>query len=517
MGSFGLEKYSGNVRISNHSGYLNAGLSRVSGDGYRQNSSFSRNSAFLSGQKGMRNKLNYLLMYSNVKSQTPSSIDESTFQNSPSSAATNWLNAKGHKDYERFLGGIKMDSPLGGYFKNRATLSCSLYDQYELRPFNILDDKAISTCFQENIMYNRESFSISAGFEWLHENYFWRILENNSFLEKQKSKEIRNQFNAFLSFETKPLPSLILSATANINSTRYTVLDLFPADSVDYSGKYFNKYIFSPKIGLNYRQNSKLSFYASVGHGFSNPTVEESLTSQGFLNAALRPEQGWTVDLGIRTMSLSNTLWLDASVYYILLNDLLVTKRTSEAVFYGENAGRSTLKGIELDIKYKPASYFQVLFSASKSNNRFNEFTTNNLNFSNNHLPGIPYMNANFDIQALLFKRLQLNAVYTFTGSQYLNDENSRQTQSWQTLNLRAAYSLNVFRTYQVRFVVAINNIFDEKYASMVLINAPSFGEIRHGITTLHCQKRIIYNNYCQNLTPKKKCRAGLELIVHRW
>jgi len=475
IGSFGLGKYSGNLRLSNPAGYLNIGLARISGDGYRQNSSFSRNSVFLSGQKNMRNKLNYLFAYSNVKSQTPSSIDEATFQNSPSSAAPNWLNAKGRKDYERFLGGIKVDSPLGRYFKNRATISGSVYDQYELRPFNILDDKAVSTCFQENIMYNRGLISVSAGFEWLHENYFWRILENNSLLEKQKSEEIRNQFNSFLSFETKPLPSLILSVSANINSTRYTVYDLFPADSVDYSGKYFNKYIFSPKIGLNYRHNSNLSFYASVGHGFSNPTVEESLTSQGFLNAALKPEQGWTVDLGIRTISLSSTLWLDASVYYILLSDLLVTKRTSEAVFYGENAGKSTLKGVELNIKYKLVSYLQALISAGKSNNRFIEFTSNNLNFNNNQLPGIPDMNANMDIQAILFKKLQLNAIYTYTGKQYLNDDNSKKTQSWQTLNLRAAYSLNVFRTYQVRFVATINNIFDEKYASMILINAPSF------------------------------------------
>jgi iron complex outermembrane receptor protein len=415
-------------------------------------------------------------MYNNVKSQTPSSIDESTFQNSPSSAATNWLNVKGHKNYERFLGGIKMDSPLAEYFKNRVIFSGSVYDQYELRPFNILDDKAMSTCFQENIMYKRESFSVSAGFEWLHENYFWRILGNNSLLEKQKSKEIRNQFNTFLSFETNPLPSLILSVTANINSTRYTISDLFPADSVDYSGKYSNRYIFSPKIGLNYQYNSNLSFYASVGHGFSNPTVEESLTSQGFLNSKLKPEQGWTFDLGIRSVLLSKTLWADVSAYYIRLNDLLVTKRISEAVFYGDNAGRSTLKGIELNIKYKPATYFQALISANKSDNRFNEFTTNGLNFGNNQLPGIPDMNVNMDIQTLLFKKLQLNAIYTFTGSQYLNDANSKKTQSWQTHNLRAAYTWKIFGEYQVRLIASVNNIFDEKYTSMVLINAPSFG-----------------------------------------
>ncbi|MFT3752024.1 MAG: TonB-dependent receptor [Paludibacter sp.] len=475
LGSFGLEKYIGKVGLSYPSGYLNIGLARISGDGYRQNSSFSRNSVFVSGQKNRHYKLNYLFSYNNVKSQTPSSVDESTFQNSPSSAAINWLNTKGHKDYERFLGGFKVESPLAANFKNRFTCSGTIYDQYEFRPFNILDDRALSANFVESISYTQRSFSVSAGVEWLHENYFWRILENTSFLEKQKSEELRNQFNYFLNFEAKPLSSLTLSASCNINSTRYRVSDLFRADSTDYSGTYSNTFIISPQTGINYRYNHNLSLFASAGHGFSNPTVEESLTSQGFLNAALKPEQGWTFDLGIRSTLLSNTLWADVSAYYIRLNDLLVTKRISEAVFYGENARRSTLRGIELSLKYKPSGFFQAMVSASKSDNYFDEFTSDNRNFNNNTLPGIPDMNVHVDLEAYLFKKLQLNAIYTYTGKQYLNDENSRQTQSWQTVNLRAAYTLRIFSKYEIRFIASVNNIFDEKYASMVLINAPSF------------------------------------------
>jgi len=473
-GTFGLAKYSALVRIAKPWGFLNVGLARIRGDGYRQNSSFSRNSIFLSGHQNKQNKLNYLLIYSGVKSQTPSSIDELTFHNSPAMAAPNWLNAKGHKDYERLLGGIKMESRIGDHFKNKFTLSGSIYDQYELRPFNILDDKAMSANFQENIMYTHKLFTLSAGFEWLHENYFWRILENNSLLEIQKSSEIRNQLNTFLSFETKLLPSLLLSVTGNINSTRYAINDLFTADSIDYSGRYFNKNIFSPKIGLNYRPDSDLSFYVSVGQGFSNPTVEESLTSVGFLNTSLKPEQGWTIDLGSRVIALSKTLRLDASVYYIALNDLLVTRRISEAIFYGENAGKSTLTGIELYGTYQPLSNFQILVSISKSDNRFREFTSAAVNFKNNQLPGIPATNAHIDIQTLLFKSLQLNVIYQYTGKQYLNDENSVYSNSWQTMNLRAAYTFNIYRKYQFQFIATINNLFNEKYASMVLINAAS-------------------------------------------
>lgn len=476
LGSFGLEKYSGNIRIAKPVGYLNVGLARILGDGYRQNSSFSRNSVFISGENRKSNKLNYLFLYSGVKSQTPSSIDEQTFINTPSLAAANWLNVKGRKDYERFLGGVRLESPIGRRFKNIATLSGSSYDQYELRPFNILDDKAMSFTFQENVMYSHSLFSVSAGFEWLHENYYWRILENNSLQEKQKSDEIRNQLNSYLSFETKLLSTLIFSVSGNVNSTRYAVSNLFSADGIDYSGNYFNRLIFSPKIGLNYQHNSNLSFYASVGHGFSNPTAEESLTSQGFLNTALRPEQGWTIDVGARGTAFTNTLSYEVSAYSILLNDLLVTKRISEEIFYGENAGKSILKGVELQFKYKPVSYFQTLVSFSKSDNRFQEFISDNVNYTNKQLPGIPAMNANIEMQTVLFKKLQLNAFYTYNGSQYLNDENSKQNNAWQTVNFRAGYTLHFFRKHNIQLIATINNVFDEKYASMILVNAPSFG-----------------------------------------
>lgn len=476
LGSFGLHKYSGNVRLAKPTGYLNVGLARISGDGYRQNSSFSRNSVFVSGENKKHNKLNYLLLYSGVNSQTPSSIDEQTFINTPSLAAANWLNVKGRKDYERLLGGLRLESPLGKQFKNIATLSGSIYDQYELRPFNVLDDKAMSFTFQENLKYSHSYFSASAGVEWLHENYFWQILENNTLLEQQKSSELRNQLNAYLSFETNLFSKLIFSASGNINSTRYAVSDLFATDNVNYSGNYFNKLIFSPQIGLNYRYNSKLSIYASAGHGFSNPTAEESLTSQGFLNAALRPEQGWTFDVGARGTAFDNKLLYEVSAYAISLNDLLVTKRISEEIFYGENAGKSTLKGVEMQMTYKPATYFQTQASWSTSDNRFKEFVSDNIDFSNKQLPGIPTMNAMVDMQTLLFKNLQLNAIYTYNGSQFLNDANTKQSNAWQTVNFRAGYTLTVFRKYKVQLIATVNNLFDERYASMILVNAPSFG-----------------------------------------
>ena len=476
IGSFGLDKFSLHSQIPQSKGFLNLGFARISGDGYRQNSNFYRNSVMLSGEFIQKSKLNYILVYSDVDAKTPSSINEETFVNNPENAATNWLDVKGYKKYKRLLGGLSAETPISTSLKNKLTVSSSVYDQYELRPFNILDDNALSFSLQENLMYSHSAFSFSAGLEWLHENYFWRILENNSLLEKQKSKELRNQYNAYFNVETKLYPNLSLSLAGNLNATTYTITDLFVNDATDYSGRFFNKMIFSPKLGINYRHNQQISLYASVGHGFSNPTVEESLNSAGFLNSNLKPEQGWTVDVGTKIIALSNTLFFDASAYYILLHNLLVTKRVSEELFFGENAGTSSLKGLEFQLKYRPVELFQLTASLNGSQNKFKSFVSDGIDYAGKELPGIPSINSHVDLQTRLFKKLQLNALYSFSGSQYLNDANSASTNNWQTLNLRAAYTLTIAKKFDIECIAAINNIFDERYASMVLINAPSFG-----------------------------------------
>ena len=425
---------------------------------------------------GNGNRLNYIIAFSDVHAQTPSTIDSATFISSPSNAAANWLAVQGFKKYQRVLGGVRSEVSLNKNWKNLLTVSGSWYDQYELRPFNHLDDRAMSFSLQENMVFNQDDMTVSAGIEWLHENYFWRILANNSLLEQQKSKELRNQYNAYFSFEKKFHPALTFSIAGNLNATTYSVVDLFYSDANDYSGDYFNQLIFSPKVGLNYRYSEQFVFYASVGHGFSNPTVEESLDSDGFLNPDLKPEQGWTIDVGLKSIALSNTLFADVSAYYILLHDLLVTKRLSESVFYGENAGTSVLKGLEFQLRYRPADIFQLTAALNASNNQFKSFISEGIDFAGKQLPGIPRMYAHVNMQTNIFSNFQINAIYTFSGKQFLNDANTVDANSWQTINLRGSYTFDVAEKLGIQCIFTLNNMLNEHYASMVLINAPSFG-----------------------------------------
>jgi iron complex outermembrane receptor protein len=224
-----------------------------------------------------------------------------------------------------------------------------------------------------------------------------------------------------------------------------------------------------------YQTSGSFSIYASAGHGFSNPTVEEGLSSEGVMNSGLRPEQGWSIDLGAKSVFFNSRLTLQGSVYAILLNDLLVIKRPEETVFYGSNAGSSVLKGLEAMVDFRPVKQIRYTLTASLRDNRFKEFEEEGMNYSGKQLPGIPIYQLYSGLETVLSPHFRLNFTYRRTGTQYADDANTVKVKAWQTCDMSITYEAKLFKSFRLRTQFAVNNLFDAHYASMVLINAPSF------------------------------------------
>lgn len=478
VGSFGLLKLSGIAFSEFKTAKLTAGISRLTGDGFRQNSAYSRSSGLISGEflnVDALGKISYLLMLSDVKAFTPSSVDEPTFLNNPSAAAPNWLNVKGFKAYQRVLAGMKIDTEINDTWTNTLLVTTNTYDQYELRPFNILDDRSVAWSVQESLRYSSPSASVTIGIEGLAERYSWQTQANATNDVLTDAQETRRQLNTFASLELHPMEDLRVSLAANFNLTDYLLKENPLPGQAFSSDSYYGKSMVSPMAGVVYHFNKAISLYGSAGHGFSNPTVEESLSSDGKMNSMLRPEQGWTFDAGVKTWFVDNRLAFQASVYTIFLNDLLVTKRPVEDVFYGENAGSSVLKGVELSLRHQPVDWISYSASASVSNNRFNSFTSDGIAYDGNQLPGIPRSHLYSDVEFKLPWQFRLNAAFRYSGEQYADDNNQIKVQGWKAVNAGVHFDSRLIRKIHLHAQLAVNNLFNANYASMVLINAPSF------------------------------------------
>jgi len=57
-----------------------------------------------------------------------------------------------------------------------------------------------------------------------------------------------------------------------------------------------------------------------------------------------------------------------------------------------------------------------------------------------------------------------------------LNDVNSVYSDAYKLLNLKTGYRFQIFDNFSSHISAGINNVTNENYASMVLVNATAFG-----------------------------------------
>lgn len=212
------------------------------------------------------------------------------------------------------------------------------------------------------------------------------------------------------------------------------------------------------------------------------PSPEETLLPEGDINEELKPEQGVQYELGIRLNLYSRRTSIEASVYQIDLTNLLVTKRLTEDIFTGINAGKTRHTGFEFMIKqniFKLPSFpgsLNLNANYTWSQNKFIDFTDNEIVYDGKKLPGIPSHIAQANLQWEPIKQLSIGTQLQYVGKQFIDDANININEKYFLVNLRASYSLSVINNSRLELFAGINNLTDTHYSPMLTVNAVAFG-----------------------------------------
>ena len=455
-------------------------------NGWRQNSAYKRNNLGTSFSfTGNKLTTDLYLNLVNIDAQIPSSLNENTFNNSPDSAAANWLAVNGREVYSKLISGIRVKARLSESISNTTTIFYSAKSGEEIRPFNILDDLGTQFGIRSFFEWKTKHLQLKTGIELLHNTYSWKTFEVNN---AQKGEEMnsfsekRLPYSIFFQGSYDFFQKNILEFGLSYNTISYSLED-DNNDTVSMTDSYSYEPIISPFIGVNIPIGSNLIFYSSVAHGFSPPTVEETLLPDGVPNTSLKPESGWNFEAGARITALNNRLYIDGTLYWMSIKNLLVTKRISEEIFYGENAGQTTHIGFELQANYRlnfaPQTVirktdFSISYTAN--NHTFTDFTDDGNNYDGNYLPGIPNHNLVLGLRATWIKHVFIDYNFSYHGKQFLNDSNSESYAGYSIHNIRIGIDVFRLRPKQTRVYLGVKNLFNEHYASMILVNAPSFG-----------------------------------------
>ncbi|MDD4777428.1 MAG: TonB-dependent receptor [Fermentimonas sp.] len=465
-----------------NSGNLNlwGNISHLNSDGFRENNSFKRTSLLSSGEwKQQAYSLEYTLMLIDLNAQIPSSVGKTIYETDPGAAAANWKAVEGYKEYQRAIGGVTLNNRLSDNWNNKLNVFGRWADSYERRPFNNLDDGTSGGGVRNRLTYHNIYWDALIGLEWVKDIYRWQMDLNNELINK--NRESRDHYNLFGMVYWRPAAEWNISLGGAVNKVNYKLTDQF-VENGDQSGERSFPVIFSPRIGVNYAPSQLLALYASAGHGFSMPSPEETLLPEGDINENLKPEQGVQYELGIRLNLFNGATSIETSVYRIDLTNLLVTKRLTEDIFTGINAGKTKHTGFEFAVKQRvfrlptfPGS-LNLNANYTWSHNKFIDFTDNDIVYDGNMLPGIPSHIAQANLQWEPITRLIIDSQLQYVGEQYIDDANTIINDNYLLLNLKASYSFPVTNNSRIQLFAGINNLTDTHYSPMLTVNAVAFG-----------------------------------------
>ena len=261
--------------------------------------------------------------------------------------------------------------------------------------------------------------------------------------------------------------------------------DRYFLDTIDQSGDFQYDWILSPKIGFSYRFKTyylaDLSVYSNISHGFSMPSVEETLLPDGQINHELKPEVGWNFEVGTKGNLFDGRVLYDFALYRMRIDNLIITQRPELDITIGINAGKTNHEGLEFSFQYNQMinySHRLSFISTYTSNNfTFLEFVEDSMDLAGNYLTGVPknVFNASLvwegDKKLPFYAKLQFQLV----DEMPMNDENTAFSDAYALFNLKTGYK-HTFRMMTINMYAGINNLFNEQYASMIAVNAVGFG-----------------------------------------
>lgn len=493
FGSYGYFKNTLTYANSGIKGDLQVSLSGIRSAGYRENSKYLRNSIMVNYNHSFSDKLTGTLLISGslIQSWIPSSIDSATFITNPQAAAPSWLKSEGKKSPQRILSGYKLKYQASDNLEIISSLFSTFRVNEENRPFNFLNESGMSYGGRILARYAKKAgginYKITGG-----SNLFFELYNNSIFENQdgegvkgdilQKGRESIYQVDLFSQVDIY-VSDFTLTGGFNLNKSGFRFTDQYSIDTIDQSGSSNYDPVLSPRISVSWNPFKGFNSYIAVNHGFTIPSLSETMTPLGLINTDIKPEKAWSYEAGTRIDLFRDRTFLDLALFYMKVSDLIVPKRVEEDFYIGMNAGASLHKGIEIAFQqwlwgknenYERTGSTAVMdLSYSFNSFRFLEFIENENDFSGNQLPGIPesYFTGTIEMKTRHGLRFQMEVLSS--GKIPLNDFNSRYADPWTVLNGKAGYSVSLKKRWGIDAIFTVYNITDTRYASMVVVNAP--------------------------------------------
>jgi iron complex outermembrane receptor protein len=288
-------------------------------------------------------------------------------------------------------------------------------------------------------------------------------------------REVVQSEGAFVRYELGIPQRLDLSAALRWDQIRFRVTDRFVTTTDRNDSGEQGQTAITPMLGAAWRVRPALAVYANINTAFETPTVTE-LTTQADgsagLNADLAPQRTRTAEVGVRGVIGTRT-WVDIALFDAASRDELIPFDVPNApgrrAF--RNAGGTARRGLEASVQQR-WSVLQLGAAYTASRFRFVSYAVGAQRYDGNTVPGTP----SHQMQGWATLRAgswMLTADVAAASATVVDDANTERAAAWRAVGVRAASEgIRVRGGWYAAPMIGVDNLFDARYASAVLVNA---------------------------------------------
>ncbi len=484
VGSYGFRKYTATATAGNSKSNVLVQYARQQYDGYREQSALDRHVLLLSPEFYISDKQTIAanILYTDLYYELPGGITKEQYDQNPRQARggmSGSVRQQASIDLQSINVGLKQEYKFSDNWRN--TTSVYTLHRFRENPFNTDYERVANQEYG-----GRTSFTHSASLGSIPTVYTFgaefqrgfeaaRTYNNNAGTPdslRTDDEVIAKTGFIFGQAELELPADFILTLALSLNDTKYNITRLKQAATGQYKYNRDFKAVVSPRVALLKKLTDQVSAHVSISSGFSPPTEEELLPSDGSLNKDLEAEKGINYEAGLRGSTSNNRFTYDVVGFYFRLNETIVSRQNALGVAVFRNVGSTAQKGIETALGYtllenqdQLLTLLKLWTSYTYSHFRFKEYQKDQEDLSGNKLTGVaPHtLTAGLDLNTK--PGLYFNLTSNYVDKTLLNDENTVFADSYFILAARAGYRKSIARHFELEVFAGADNITDQKYS----------------------------------------------------
>lgn len=205
---------------------------------------------------------------------------------------------------------------------------------------------------------------------------------------------------------------------------------------------------FSPKLGLTYDLENNKGFYVNYSVGFAPPNINDLY--RGVQVPTLKPSSYTNYEVGGWLGFADNKGSAEISLYQLNGKDEIVSTRLSDGSYENQNAGATSHKGVEMNVKYALQKDLTFRLGGTVAKHEYVDYIQQGKNFSGNEMAQSPsyILNGEITYKPNYLNGLRISIETQSLGSYFTDPQNTSRYNGFTVFNARMGYALKHFETW---------------------------------------------------------------------